>query len=256
VATVRLPTSAFRVLSDRLGIQVPAVINVLPTAFHPEQQRAELDEVMAGLLRRGLVDSRGEIDETLAGRLRILDQARCVVDVVAHIAGPVNAVLAAGERRAVLIIQSGQQVAVSLARPTRVGEQAARLLPDVPAGYGRSISTPTETLQKAAAEAGGDTRSLETALQRHGVRRDSAHMIAVMNQAPVHTAQFGVTINDNGRRHRGEHVIGWWRNESGGYLNQEHTSASGEPWTTVAPADPARMAGQIDKLIDTSLRHV
>jgi hypothetical protein len=251
VTTLRLPVSAFRVLSEHLGVRVPAVIDVLPTAFRPDEQRAELDEVMAELRRRGLLDARGEVDDTLAGRLRILDQARCVVDVVAHIDGPVNAVLAAGERRAVLIVQNGRQVAVRQARPTRIGDQAARLLPDTLAGYGRSVSIPTETLQKAAAEAGTDTRSLETALQRHGVRGDNAHMIAVMNQAPTRTAQFGVTINESGRWRRVPHVVGWWCNESGGYLIDEHRSASGQSWTTIAPADLPRMAGQIDKLIDT-----
>jgi hypothetical protein len=245
VTAVRLPASAFRVMSDHLGIRIPVVINVLPTAFHPDEQRAEMDAILADLRRRGLVNARDEVDETLAGRLRILTQARCVVDIVAHIDGPVNAVLASTDRRAVLIIQSGRQIVIRPARPAARGDQAARLLPDVPSGYGRSVSLPTETLRKAAAEAGQDTRSLETALQRHGVRRDSAHMIAVMNQRPIHTAQFGVTID----RTRGDHVIGWWRNESGGYLLEEHTSSSGEPWTTIAPADLPRIAHQIDELI-------
>jgi hypothetical protein len=253
VATVRLSTSAFRVLTDHLRIRVPAAIRLLPTGFHPSERQTEVDGAMAELRHKGLVDARGEIDESLAGRLRILDQARQIVDVVAHVDGPANVVLAANERRAVLMIHSGQQVAVRPARPIGLGDQAAQLLPETPAGYGRSVSIPTEALQKAAAEADGDIRSLETALQRHGVGRDSAHMIAVMNEAPIHTAQFGVTIRDEtGRWRRGRHVTGWWRNDSGGYLTEEHLSASGEPWTTIAPADLARMAHQIDRLIDTA----
>lgn len=247
MATVRLSTLAFRVLADHLEVAVPAVIRLPPAGFRPEDRRAELDEVATEL--RGLVDPRGDVDEVLAGRLRILGQARWTVDVVAHIDGPANAVIAAGDRRAVLIIQNGQTVTVRPARPTALSEQAVRLLPATPAGYGRSVSLPTETLRAAAAEAGAETRGLETALQRHGVSRDTAHLIAVMNQDPVYTAQFGVTFTDEtGRRQRAEHVVGWWSTESGGYLVEEHTSTSGEPWTTISPTDLARLAQQIDRL--------
>ncbi len=63
-------------------------------------------------------------------------------------------------------------------------------------------------------------------------------------------AQFGVTAKDRtGRRHRGDHVIGWWRNESGGYLTEEHFSSSGESWTSVAPTDLPRLANQIDRIL-------
>jgi hypothetical protein len=245
VTTLRLPASAFRVLTDHLKVRVPAVIDIQPAAFHPDDRRAEAAGILADLRRSGLVDAHDEVDETLAGRLRILGQAQQIVDVVAHIDGPVNAVLAASARRAVLVIQNGHQIAVRRARPLGLGEQAARLLPDRPAGYGRSVSLPTKALKKAAAEAGEDGKALETALQRNGVRRDDAHMIAVMNQAPVHTAQFGVTVNGN----RGEHVLGWWCTESGGYLTEELPSTSGEPWTTLAPADLPRIATQIDRLV-------
>ncbi|TCO46619.1 ESAT-6 protein secretion system EspG family protein [Actinocrispum wychmicini] len=235
-------------LTDHLRVAVPAVIRLPPAGFRPEDRRAELDDAMTEL--RGLVDARGDVDGILAGRLRILDQAKWIIDVVAHVDGPANAVLAATDRRAVQVIQSGQLVTVRPARPTALGDQVVRLLPAVSAGYGRSVSLPTEALRKAAAEAGTDPRKLETALQRHGIGRDNAHLIVVMNQDPLHTAQFGVTLtDDNGRRHRGEHVIGWWCNDSGGYLIEEHTSTSGEPWTTISPTDAARLARQIDRLV-------
>ncbi|MET0233400.1 MAG: ESX secretion-associated protein EspG [Kibdelosporangium sp.] len=247
----RLSEAAFLVLTERLGIQVPTAIRVLPTGFHRDERRAEVEGAVAELDRLGLLNPQGDIDDRLAGRLRILDQADHIVDVVARVDSPANAVIAANGRRAVLIIHSGQQMAVRQARPVGLGEQAAQLMPGVPAGYGRSVSVPTETLQKAAAEAGEDIRSLETALQRHGVARDIAHMIAVMNEGPtIQMAQFGVTTKDRtGRWRRGDRVIGWWRNESGGYLTEEHFSSSGESWTSIAPTDLRRLATQVDRML-------
>ncbi|CAM4202833.1 ESX secretion-associated protein EspG [Kibdelosporangium persicum] len=241
MGAIRLSATAFLVLTERLGVRVPSAVWLVPDGLGPDR----INDASAELSRLELVDEWGDVDESLAGRLRLFDQATRIVDVVAHVDGPANAVLVATERRAVLVINRGQQVLIRRATAQSLSDQAVRLLPDTSPGYGRSVSLPTETLRKAAAEAGDDTRELQAALQRLGVGSSDARMIAVMNESPVDTAQFGVTV----KRRRGQRVIGWWRTESGGYLTEEHISPSGEPWTTIAPTDAARLARQIDRVL-------
>jgi hypothetical protein len=250
--TARLSGTAFRLLCERLTVHLPEAVSLAQQGFDlPEHQ------AMEQLRRVGWIDHRGDVDERLAVALRVLDRPRQLVDVIRHVDGPAQAVFAANGRRAVRVVVTGGLVVVRRIAAAGLGSQAVALLPTVSEGYGRSVSLPTETLQAAASEAGDDARALHSALQRRGVSRDAAHLVAVMNRGAVSTAQFGVAVAvDDRRMRRGEEVIGWWANDSGGYLAEEHHSSSGESWTTIAPANTARLAGQIDRRLDILARTV
>nr|WP_246365895.1 ESX secretion-associated protein EspG [Kibdelosporangium persicum] len=149
-------------------------------------------------------------------------------------------------RRGVRAVATEEEVSVRRIPPSGLGSQAAALLPSVAEGYGRSVSVPTEALQAAAHAAGDDMRSLRSHLERQGVSQDVAHLVAVMNQDTVGTAQFGMTVCVGDRVRRAEHVIGWWATKTGGYLAQQRRSSSNECWTTMTPAGNAKLAHQID----------
>jgi hypothetical protein len=235
--TARLSVAALRELSHRLGIRLPAVVDVQPVSVGSE----------ADLRRSGWLDERGEVDDRLAAALRALVQPKQAVDVLAYVDRHVRTVLAANERRGVQVTVTGEKAVVRRIVPIDLSAQAVRQLPDTPAGYGRSTNIPTQILQAATTAAGKDLQRLESELRQKGIPADTAHMIAVMNRHPVNTAQFGVTITRKGRAHRGDHVVGWWANDTGGYLAEEHRSLSGESWTTIAPADIPRLTQQIER---------
>jgi hypothetical protein len=230
----------------------------LPARSRPGEQRGEANRALAQLRDDGWIDARGEIHERLESALLVLGQARHAVDTICHVGSPTRAVLAASGRRGVLVIAAEEQVSVHRISPHGLGGQAATLLPNVPAGHGRSVTVPTAMLEAATRDASDDLRLLHSALQRRGIRRDTAHLVTVMNQGVINTAQFGVTAatGDGRRMRRGDHVVGWWQNSSGGYLAEQHRSSSGESWTTIAPTDVVRLAQQIERQLDSLLRTV
>ncbi len=227
-------------LCDRLEVRLPAAIALPPAGFEAD--------VMTQLRRNGWIDAQGDVEGRLAAALRVLDRPDHLVEAIRHVGSKTHAALAVAGRRAVKILLSGDRIQVRRIQPGGLADQAATLLPNLSAGQGRSVSVPTDALQAAAKEAGNDIAALQSALQRHGVSPAIAHLTAKMNADVVSTAQFSVAVATKDRRmRRGDHVIGWWANNTGGYLAEQHKSSSGESWTTIAPSDTARLARQIDR---------
>ncbi|MFC0111339.1 ESX secretion-associated protein EspG [Kibdelosporangium aridum] len=245
--TARLPAEAVRVLCDRLEVRLPAAIVLPPTGFEAD--------VTTQLRRNGWIDARGDVEGRLAAALRVLDRPDHLVEAIRHVGSKTHAVLAVAGRRAVKVLLSGDRMQVRRIQPGGLADQAAMLLPNLSAGQGRSVSVPTAVLQAAAKEAGNDIAALRSALQSHGISPAIAYLIAKMNEDVVSTAQFSVAVATKDRRmRRGDHVIGWWATNTGGYLAEEHKSSSGESWTTIAPSDTARLARQIDRQLDLLIR--
>ncbi len=44
-------------------------------------------------------------------------------------------------------------------------------------------------------------------------------------------------------------MLNWWTTGTGLYLARNHTASDGQVWRTVAPADHARLTGQLDRLL-------
>nr|WP_264085180.1 ESX secretion-associated protein EspG [Kibdelosporangium phytohabitans] len=239
-------------MCDRMDIHLPAVITLPHGAFDPAARAAETQRATERLRVDGWLDHRDEVDDRLAIALRVLDQPHYLIDAICHVDARRDAVLAVAGRRAVKLVVTGDQVVVRRIQPSGLAAQAVALLPVLREGHGRSVSLPTDALLAAASTVDGDAAALGSALSHAGVSPAVAHLVASMNTDVVSTAQFGVAVAARDRRMvRGDHVIGWWANDTGGYLAEQHRSSSGESWTTIAPTDSARLARQLDTLLKT-----
>jgi ESX secretion-associated protein EspG len=250
--TARLSASAFHLVCERLCVRLPEAILVLPRGFEPEERAKDVDLALSQLRRGDWLDGRGDVNERLATALRLLDRPHRTIEVVRHVNTPSRAVLAASGRRGVRVVVTANEVTIRRIPPSGLSAQAAALVPQVPEGYGRSATLLTAALRTATEAAGEDIRALRTHLERLGVSRDIAHLVAVMNQSPTATAQFAVSGTVHGRIRRAGHVIGWWSNTTGAYLAEEHRSLTGESWTTITPATTPKLTAQINRLLDST----
>lgn len=247
-----MPATVFQVLIEHLALTMPPAIRVLPRGFEPHERRAEIDNAWATSRRLKLVDGRDRVDDRLVDLLHVLSRPQRAVEGTFHVSGQADTLLACTTSRGALAVKNGETITVTTAHPTGLGEQSAALLPSTQPGWGRSVSIRSSILRKAGETSRGENRAFEQELRRLGVAAADAHIVAAMNRNPDNGAQFAVTLTDRlGRHHRADHVIGWWTNNTGSYLVEEHPSSTGEVWTTVAPTDNLRIAQQINKLLDT-----
>ncbi|NHD19052.1 MULTISPECIES: ESX secretion-associated protein EspG [Actinopolyspora] len=252
---VELSFSELDVLREHLGMErLPLVLKV-PSPGRTHAERRELVElVWRGLEERGLCGPGG-LHERLERMLRMLVAPRHEVDGRCWFGRSVR-VLAAGSGRsesdeAVVVTKRDEAVSLRPAAPTGlVREAVSAVLPAVPAGAGRSVTLPSETLDAAAAEAADDLLRLRESLRSRGLRDEDAETLARMLEGARSQGQFGVAVQRprSGRR-RAEQVVGFFDAERGRYTQLRGVSPSGELWTTVAPADQRGLIGRLESLL-------
>jgi len=229
---------AERLTNRNVALDVPS-----PGITHTE--RAELVRgAWASLEERGLA-SGGRIVPEVADSLALLSAPQVSIDIWIWADRAITGVAAAGGEEGILAVIDGNEVWLIEARASSLAESAVSVAGEMPTGYGRSISLPHDTLRDASAESGRDAGKLLLALERRGVPLGDAQELAGMVDGMSTRGQFGV---ERGRE-RANRVVAFHDTPSGRYLHQVRPSTDGRSWSTITPADNARLASCVWELL-------
>ncbi|GGM51996.1 ESX secretion-associated protein EspG [Longimycelium tulufanense] len=247
-ATV-LSASAYQVLWEHLGLpSMPIVLLVNPRGYEEDERRAVVEAAWNELRSSGLVGGRG-MDPGLRTMLELLARPTRSIDVRMWLGHEVRALVAGDGYQAAVGVLAEDRLTLRLTHPGGLSRTAAGLLPSTPPGPGRSVSIAKDLAESAADGVGHDVKAFENSLRAKGARGSDAHHLAEMLDGPDKYAQFGANMRDRlGRERRADHVVAWYATPKGGYVMEDHRSFDGRLWTTIAPADPRRISGQIDRL--------
>jgi hypothetical protein len=119
----------------------------------------------------------------------------------------------------------------------------------------RSVSLLAAVLDQAAAQAGGSRSQLETALRNQGLAWADAQKIGDVLGNVVRMGQFGAAYRPRrrgmlGRRVRAPYVVSFYDTPAGRWQFTRRPSGDGRPWSTLAPADHARLTHAVAELLD------
>jgi hypothetical protein len=244
-----LSLAAMDVLGQTLGVNVRVFPLEIPSFGQLEEDRVGLARaVFTDLAKRGLVQ-RGELDEDLTRALRALSDFQVAV---AAMGTPEKdkklfARASANPDTGVLAVQDGQQLTLSLIRPTALAMTMVSLLPKVDAGPGQSV-----TLAKPAAVGGRDEDGGFSSVSGVYRRADPALRIAEGYLTRPRTGSGFFTVS--GKDRHGKEIdgggIGWFDTDAGRYLSLTRPAGEdGQVYGTFSPADPARLTQQLGQLI-------
>ncbi|WP_460961453.1 ESX secretion-associated protein EspG [Parasphingorhabdus pacifica] len=250
---VSLSALEFDVLTEHLGVApVPLVLQV-PSPGRTHTERVELvDSAWSTLSGRGL-GTRACLDEDLERMLRLLVRPRCEVDGRLWLRRSVRVLAASGGAdgaEGVLVVKDGDTLTLRPAAASGLPREAVSVLPPMGPGPGRSVTMRSADLDAAAEAAGDSVDDLGAALRNRGVRADDADELTRMVGDTDASGQFGAAARDErGRRLRASHVVGFFDRPHGRYVQVRRASASGDQWSTVAPADSRRLTGHVGELL-------
>lgn len=220
-----------------------------PGATHSERAKLEA-QAWAGLGERGLAKGT-RADTELADQLAVLANPKQAVDVWVWTDREIRALAASAGNNALLAVVDGGQVWLIPARPTSFVQAAVSVAGECPAGGGRSVSLPLETLRAAEQDVGGDTTAIITALSSRGIALTDAQELAGMFTNIEARGQFGaeLTLRD-GRIRRADRVVAFHDTDWGRYLYLARSEGGRAPWVTVTPANNARIVENVAELLD------
>ncbi|MGQ0840349.1 ESX secretion-associated protein EspG [Actinokineospora sp.] len=249
--SVVLSTLEFDVLwaAERLPRRHVALDVASPGRTHTE--RAELVAAAFGTLEeRGLAEGTRAVPE-LADRLSLLAHPRLSIDSWVWTDHEIAALAVVSGDEGMLAVVDGDEVWLIPARATAIAEAAVSIAGDVQAGTGRSVSLPTDVLVAADAGSGGEPHAMVTTLRESGVVLRDAQALAAMFTGMGSRGQLGVerTQRDQ-RRKRADRVVAFHDTAAGRYLYLARPSNDGRMWSTVTPADNARLAACVWELLD------
>lgn len=218
---------------------------------HTRDERARLmASTWDSLQDKGYSNSR-DIDTELEWCLRTLAQPEWEIDARLHLdpTGPrISGLAASNGRHAVLSMLDTESLALRGTNPDRVVTDVISLLPECPAGSGKSVTIPAEDLDAAAARAGQDANTLAVELTRRGLASGQAGQIAGVLGDVWRFGQFGVSRTTNaGKRARASHVISFYDGPFGRFSFVRKSTGSRE-WVTLVGADDRVLARQLDEL--------
>ncbi|GAA3022082.1 ESX secretion-associated protein EspG [Actinokineospora globicatena] len=250
-ASIVLSALEFDVLweSERLPLRHVAIDVPSPGMTHSERARL-VAGAFADLERRGLA-SRGRAEPEVADRLSLLAHAQVSVDVWVWTDREIKALAVMSGDQAGLAVVDNDQVWLIPARTSALAEAAVSVTGDAPAGPGRSVSLLRDVLIDADRRAGGEPHNLVTPLQRAGLALYEAQSLALMFSGVGARGQFGVErVGRDQRKQRADRVVAFHDTNQGRYVHVAKHSNDGQVWSTVAPADNARLAAAVWDLLD------
>ena len=245
---ITLSEVEFDVVWEHLGFDETPLILRVPS---PGKTFEERDKIVGRVWRQLGAMGLGQpnnIHPVLADRLSILVRPEREVDARLWLGKHVRAIAAARDGRAVLATLSDGLVRFYDAHATGLPRFILGLLPQLPAGPGRSVTLRTSDLEQAA-EAKSNL-DFEQQLRGRGVRADDVEALMTMFAEIKHQGQFGAAARDKlGRRVRGPRVISYFDTEEGRYLQvRKEDPYGGESWTTISPTDHRRLLQQLTDL--------
>ncbi len=254
---ISISTLEFDVLWEHLQLgSMPLVVKV-PSPGKTYEERATLEEqAWSGLEGRGLgrpVAVNPEIEHLL----RLLARPDREVDARAYVDRSVRLIVAAVGDDAALAMLSDDQLTLQRSSAASLASAAVGLLPARPAGPGQSVSLRSEDFEAAANGAGGTQTGFHSALLSRGVRTDDADALTKMISDVQGTGNFGAAARDRlGRRQRADRVVSFFDTEAGRYVQIRRTSADGNLWTTISPADSRKLVQHVEQMLAEITRAV
>jgi len=249
--TTTLSRLEFDVIWEHLGLgPFPTVYRLLGHGQTYDERAHLVRQAWDALQARG-VGGPMSLDQDLVHLLRIIARPAREVDARINCRGTVVRALAGsvGDDAAIGVLWS-DGFRFAPVTPGGLSRAVVALLPDHPAGRGHSVSLSNRSFSSAC-EASGDTaRGLRAALTERGMRAADAEQLSDALDGVSGAGQFGVALLDRwGKRQRAGHVVAFVDSSTGRYLLESRPTLGGaERWTTIAPTDPVRLAGQIDRL--------
>lgn len=232
-----LSATEFDVVWRGLGYGVPPLILDVPSPGATYRERADIErDVWAALVERGFAGGPAQVRPAVAG---LFDVVANPVKAIELRVGAFSTVLAVGHRRAVLGQLDGDKMWFEAMPETGLASTIVDVLPDAPAGAGRSVTVDANALAKAEAAATPTAR--QAALQAGGLARGEARALAEMTEGTSEVGQFAVTAG--GRR--GDRVVAFYRNPTGRYQLIRHGDR-----ITVTPAGAGQLVAAVDQLLE------
>jgi hypothetical protein len=239
MTTTELSTVEFEVCWSLLDLgELPLVLDMPSAGRTPEERRGIIDRVLDGLRRRDLADHRGLRPE-LADRVTGLARFGWAVDTrIITTESLVRArAAAAGQSRGVLAVHEAERVTLrAVPAQTLITEIIALAGPETNSGRIESVSVRTDSLDSAAAVAGGDLRALTDGLVGRGERPGDARTLAHLCRDAYARGQFSLVPSGA--------VVGFHDTPLGRFL---HLRRDG--WVTFAPAGNGRLATRVRELV-------
>ncbi|GGI73707.1 ESX secretion-associated protein EspG [Saccharopolyspora subtropica] len=217
-------------------------------------ERAELvAEAWSALRRRRLAEpNRDRVDVEFADLLGLLDRPQRSIDVRIWADRPIRALASANGGNGLLTIVDGDIVELTPIRASSLAEAAVSVAGDAVPGRGRAVSLPNDVLREASAYAGqNNPLGFTDELRALGIPPDDAADIANMADGMGIRGQFGAEScpNRGGKPERANRVVAFHDTHQGRYLHVVRTSGDGRRWSTIAPADNAKLAEYVRELL-------
>jgi hypothetical protein len=223
-----------------------------PGATHTE--RAELvAEVWTNLHSRRIAKSdRDRLDAEVAGVLGLLRRPERSIDVRIWADRSIRAQACATGEAGVLAIVDDDLVELTPIRGSALADAAVSVAGDGPPGEGCSVSLPHDLLREASDVAGQhNPQVFLDELRVLGVGFGDATEVVRMADGMGMRGQFGAerTSAQDFRTERADRVVAFHDTPSGRYLHVVRPSGDGRLWSTIAPADNARVAAYVQELL-------
>lgn len=250
--SMELSRLEFDVVWQHLGLGAfPTVFRMMGHGRTEAERRQLIDQAWQSLSARGL-GRHGAPHPVLVELLTILSRPEREVDArMNHGELAARALAGTRDQRAAIGVLRAGTLRLWEITPGGLSRAVVALLPEHPAGGGISVTLPSSLFAAACAVSGDDPARLRAALAERGTREPDAEQLATAFTGIAGAGQFGAARLDRlGRRQRAGHVVGFVDSAGGRYLIEARPPArGGEQWTTTAPTDSIRLAGQINRLL-------
>lgn len=207
-----------------------------------DDRRRHVEAVLADLTGRGLVRGAA-LTGDLGVALDLVATGELVIDGRLTVGQQFDLVGVLRGDQAALAVQAGDTIWVSLVHERDLVRLIVDMLPPLRRLTGNSKNIPHEAFTNALAALAesGDYFEFERILAQTGVHDQDVRLLAGLVRSGSAAAQFGVALRTPATdAYRQRRVWTWYATEAGGAL-LSNDSTDSPAWTTLVPADPARV---------------
>ncbi|MEJ2855323.1 MULTISPECIES: ESX secretion-associated protein EspG [unclassified Saccharothrix] len=226
-----------------------------------DERRGIRNAVYGDLESRGLA-SRGRVSAEVEEALTLLVRFDYSLNAIASL-DPRNverqllARSGAQGELAVVAVLDERQLKVETMRSSSLLRAVVDLVPPGRPGPGQSITVAMPSSAPPPRPRQDEDFGNATFTQAMAPRSTSGSQVraleAVFERPRLRAGQFGVTVRGRHGREQRAPQIAWFDNDQGRYMSQTRQGQDGQKWLTHAPADNARIAGQLAQELNALL---